>query len=114
MAKRSRRLTLRYSLHAQRRLAEIWRWNADQYGETYASAFIKFLQDRTRQLETHYANGRAVPDRHSYLYMIIKKRSRGHGYAIIYEISESEVLIFFYFHTAQDWMTQLQAMLPEE
>lgn len=46
--------------------------------------------------------------------MTLKKRARGHGYVVVYQVLETEVYVFYYFHTAQDWMTQLRAMLPEE
>jgi plasmid stabilization system protein ParE len=113
MAQRPRRLTLRYSLLIKPRLAEIWRWNADKYGEAHATAYLEFLKSETLALQSDYQRGRVVPIRPSYRYMTIKKRRRGHGYVVVYEVLETEVHIFYYFHTAQDWMTQLQAMLPE-
>jgi plasmid stabilization system protein ParE len=114
MAQRPRQLRLRFSLLVKPRLAEIWRWNADKYGESHATEYLKFLRNKTRALRSEYLRGREVPGHTSYRYMTFKKRARGHGYVIVYQVLETEVYIFDYFHTAQDWTTQLQAILPEE
>jgi plasmid stabilization system protein ParE len=42
--------------------------------------------------------------------MIFKKRAGGHGHVVVYQVLESEIYVFDYFHTAQDW----QARLAEE
>jgi plasmid stabilization system protein ParE len=114
MAQGPRQLTLRYSLLIKPRLAEIWRWNADKYGEAHATEYVEFLRNRTRTLRSEYPRGRVVPSRSSYRYVTLKKRARGHGYVVVYQVLETEVYIFYYFHTAQNWVTQLRAMLPEE
>jgi|HubBroStandDraft_1064217.scaffolds.fasta_scaffold993307_1 plasmid stabilization system protein ParE len=114
MAQRPRQLELRYSLHVQPRLAEIWRWNARKYGVDHATEYVEFLQRRTLALREEYLAGRAVKDHESYRYMTLKKRARGHGYVVVYQVLEKEVYVFYYFHTAQDWMAQLGEMLPEE
>ncbi len=44
--------------------------------------------------------------------MTFKKRAHGHGYEIVYEVLKTEIFIFYYFHTAQDWRTQLDELLP--
>jgi plasmid stabilization system protein ParE len=110
MAQRPRRLKLRFSEQAKARLAEIWRWNATQYGEQYATEFLDFLQARTSQLELLYQLGRPVPSPSKYQYMLIKKRSSGHGHVVIYEVSQLEVLILEYFHTAQDWQNLISEL----
>jgi plasmid stabilization system protein ParE len=114
MAQRPRELTLRYSLFVQPRLAEIWRWNADKYGQAHADQFIDFLRSRTLALGSEYQRGRAVSGRPSHRYITLKRRARGHGYVVVYQVLEDEVYIYYYFHTAQDWMTQLRRMLPRE
>ncbi|MGD0541543.1 MAG: type II toxin-antitoxin system RelE/ParE family toxin [Tepidisphaeraceae bacterium] len=113
MAQRPRQLTLRYSLLVKPRLAEIWQWNAAKYGEAHATEYVEFLRKPTRSLCSDYLRGRVVPNRASYRYMTLKKRARGHGYVVVYQVLETEVHVLYYFHTAQDWMRQLQAMLPE-
>jgi plasmid stabilization system protein ParE len=113
MAQGPRRLTLSYSLLVKPRLAEIWRWNADKYGEAHATEYLEFLRHQTLSLQSDYQRGRVVPIRPSYRYFTLKKRARGHGYVVVYQVLAAEVYIFYYFHTAQDWMTQLKAMLPE-
>ena len=114
MAQRPRELTLQYSLLVKLRLAEIWRWNAERYGEDHATKYIGFLEQHTRALKLEYLRGRGVPGRPSYRYITIKKRVKGHGYVVVYQICETEIFIFYYFHTAQDWLGQLQAMLANE
>ena len=114
MAQRPRELTLQYFLLVKPRLAEIWRWNAERYDEDHATKYVGFLKQHTRTLKSEYSRGRAVPGRPSYRYITIKKRVKGHGYVVVYQIRETEIFIFYYFHTAQDWFTQLQAMLTKE
>jgi len=114
MAQGPRQLTLRYSLLVNPRLAEIWRWNAERYDEAHATKYLDFLERHTRALRTEYLRGRTVPIRPSYRYITIRKRAKGHGYVVVYQIRDTEVFIFYYFHTAQDWLTQLQAMLRKE
>lgn len=110
MAERPRKLKLRLSLHVNPRLADIWRWNADKYGDAHATEYVDFLKRRTRELETYYALGREVPTRPAYRYMTFKTRASGHAYVVVYQVLESEIYVFDYFHTAQDW----QACLAEE
>ena len=114
MAKKPRQLTLRYSLLVNPRLAEIWRWNADRYGDAHADDFVNFLKRKTSALETEFGKGRGVPNRPGYRYITLKKRARGHGYVVVYQILPTEVYVFYYFHTAQNWLAQLDAMLPAE
>jgi plasmid stabilization system protein ParE len=113
MAKRPRQLTLRFSDLANARLTEIWRWNADKYGDAHATEYIEFLKSKTLALRSQYSLGRQVPGRPAYRYMIFKKRPRGHGYVIVYEVLKTEIFVFYYFHTAQDWLTQLEEVLPK-
>jgi hypothetical protein len=51
MAQRAQTLTLQYSLFIERRLAEIWRWNAERYGEDHATNYVEFLEQKTRSLD---------------------------------------------------------------
>jgi plasmid stabilization system protein ParE len=114
MAQRPRELALQYSLLVKPRLAEIWRWNAERYDEAHATKYVEFLEQHTRTLKSEYLRGRAVPDRPSYRYITIKTRVKGHGYVVVYQIRETEIFIFYYFHTAQDWLTELKVMLTKE
>jgi plasmid stabilization system protein ParE len=114
MAEETRHLNLRYSLLVQPRLEEIWLWNADRYGDRHATQFVDFLRQRTLRLGSDYGKGRPVPTRPSYRHMVLKKRARGHGYVVVYQVLENEVFIFDYFHTAMDWIAQLQSVTPKE
>jgi plasmid stabilization system protein ParE len=111
MAQKPRRLALRYSHLAERRIIEIWRWNADRYDELHAAKYVSFLEKRARALASEYSRGRPVPNRPTYYYVTVKKRAGGHGYVVVDQIREAEVVIFYYFHTAQDWLAELEAML---
>jgi len=114
MAQKPRQLAIRFSLRINSRLAEIWRWNAERYGDAHATQYVELLRNQTLALRSEYAKGRVVPKSHSYRYLTLKKRSRGHGYVVVYQILEAEVYIIYYFHTAQDWVIQLKTMLREE
>ena len=113
MDQRPRKLTLRYSPLVKPRLAEIWQWNADKYGAIHADEYVETLQSRTRELQTQYDRGRCVPSHPSYRYMTLKTRSRGHGYVVVYQVMQSEVFVVSYFHTAQDWPTELKKLMRE-
>lgn len=114
MAERSRRLSLRYSLLAESCLAQIWRWNAEHYNATHATEFLEFLKGRTSRLQSDYLRGRPIPTRPSYRYLTLKKRARGSGYVVVYQVLETEIHVFYYFHTSQDWLQQLESILAGE
>jgi plasmid stabilization system protein ParE len=112
MAEKPRRLILSYSLLVKPRLAEIWRWSAERFGEKHATKYVDFLESRTRVLESDYLKGKPVPNRPSYRYVVLKTRAKGHGYVVVYQIRPSDIFVLYYFHTAQDWLTQLKELMP--
>jgi plasmid stabilization system protein ParE len=71
------------------------------------------LESQTRALQTEYLRGTIIPERRGYRFITVKSKSKGHGYFVVYEVLSTEVLIFNYFHTAQDWRRRLRSMLPE-
>jgi len=114
MAQRSRRLNLKLSDYVNPRLAEIWRWNADKYGEAHATTFVEFLKAETLALTTTYQKGRQISHYPSWRYLTIKKRAKGHGYIVVYEIQPTDVFVLYYFHTAQNWEAKLRLMLRRQ
>ena len=111
MAEEPRPLTLRYSSRIEPRLAEIWQWNADRYGEAHADEYVTFLRAETRSLQINYLKGRTVPQFPTYRHISIQTRTKSHGYVVVYEVRATEIYVFYYFHTAQDWQNQLIKML---
>jgi len=103
MARTPPRLTVFVSRRAQRDLDHIWDYNVDFYNSAdHADAYLAFLEDETAKLQTNYHLGRPVPQRIGLQHITIRK-GRGHGYVVIYEVSNETLQILRYFHTRQDW-----------
>ena len=109
MAAEPRKLSVSLSNRALASLEEIWEWNAKTYSVEHADRYIEFLRTQTQDLATTYAVGRPVPTRPSYRYATIRRRRRkGHGHVVVYEIIGDSVYVLNYFHTAQDWQNTLR------
>jgi plasmid stabilization system protein ParE len=92
-------------------LGGIWDWNARKYGDGHANAYVEFLRNETEQLDNEYARGRTVPTNSALRYQLIRRRKKGHGHVVVYEVN-AIVRILRYFHTAQDWRTKLNVEKP--
>ena len=98
MAEEKRALKLRYSKLVAPRLAEIWRYTAQRYGFDQAVQYLQFLDERTENIGINYMQGREIPAQSGYRFQVLQSRSKGHGYAVVYEVRESEIFIFDYYH----------------
>lgn len=107
MASRPTPLTVAIAPTALNEISAIWRWNADEYGVSHADRYIDFLTDAIYSLATTHSLGRMVDGRPDLRYIVIKRRSRGHGHVAVYTVDEEHVNLLHVFHTAQDWPSGL-------
>jgi plasmid stabilization system protein ParE len=108
-------MTVDYTPEALIDLNAIWDGNAQKYGSVHADAYIEFLRRETDRLDTEYDRGRVVPTASTLRYRLIRRRSKGHGHVVVYEVRAGVLVrILRYFHTAQDWQTKLTAHLADE
>ena len=108
MARKPSKLTVNYTFLARRTLGEIWIWNAKKYGANHADSYIQFLRFEADKLATVRAEGRPVPTRADYRYIIIKKSPRGHGHLAIYTTTDTTVEVLGFYHTRQDWQGKVE------
>jgi plasmid stabilization system protein ParE len=107
MASRPRKLKVVLTESAAIDLHGIWGWNAQTYGVAHADGYLDFLKKHAARLESTHRMGRIVNARPEYRYTLIRKRPRGHGHVIVYRVVNNTVQILRFFHTAQDWETNL-------
>src|SRR2546421_5125723 len=91
---------------AQSELIEIWNWNAIDRGIRHADAYLKFLEGQIDDLAENYDKGRTVGTRPELRYILMRRKSRGHGHVAVYTVVGSVVTVVHVFHTAQDWQTK--------
>lgn len=107
MARRPRSLTVRYTRLALADLDQIWESNAERYSADRADRYLDFLRAGILELVEDPHRGRAVPERERYRYIVRKRRSRGAGHVVVYEVIEDRIEILGVFHTSQDWQGKL-------
>jgi len=107
MARKQGKLSVQISVNARASLIRIWIWNANTGTEAQADAYLRFLDKGTDALAMNYREGRPVPTRPSYRYMILRRSAGGHGHIVVYEVRDRENYVVDYFHTAQDWQTKV-------
>jgi len=88
-------------------LKEIWRWNSQRYDASHADEYLDFLKSKINALSTEYPNGKRVNGRSHLRYMIIKRKSGGHGHIAVFSLEAGAIYLIYVFHTAQDWRTKL-------
>jgi plasmid stabilization system protein ParE len=91
-------------------LREIWEWNAERYSPSHADAYLQFLTTTIESLAQPDFPARPVPGRPGVWYLLIRRRTGGHGHVAVYEVADNRVTVLRIFHTAQDW----QAVLSKE
>jgi plasmid stabilization system protein ParE len=99
-------LTLDYTPDALSDLNEIWDWNASQYSNLHVDRYIEFLQKQTDRLRSNFP-GNPVPTRPDFKYLTIRRRSKGHGHVVVYEVMGNRIRILRYFHTSQNWRDKM-------
>ncbi len=107
MARIPSRLTVAFSARSRRDLGDIWEWNAERYGTEHADSYLSFLRRETHQLGSASHPGRPVESSPAYRYHVIRRRSRGYGHVAVFWIDGETLHVLRYFHTAQDWETQI-------
>lgn len=88
-------------------LHEIWMWNAVHYSAGHADAYLQLLRRGIDALATTYLSGKSVSTRPDLHYILIRRRSRGHGHLVVFSFDQNEVRVLNLFHTAQDWQNRL-------
>jgi len=114
MARKPRKLAVKYAARASAALSEIWDWNAERYGIPHADDYLAFLRAGADDLATEYPAGKSVPGRPGLLYVTIRKNPHGHGHVVVYSVGDDSVEIAYVFHTAQDWHRRLSVGTAEE
>lgn len=114
MARGSRRLALAYSPESLADLDEIWEWNARQHGVTHADVYIGFLTSATLKLTQFDTPGDPVPASSVYRYAILRRRRKGHGHVVAFTVENQAIFVWHYYHTSQDWQSQLSSRRPPE
>lgn len=88
-------------------LHDIWRWNATQYSPTHADAYLGFVKKRIFGLGRHCLRGQTISLRPDLRYLLIRRKSQGHGHVAVYQFDDMQVHVLHIFHTAQDWPSKL-------
>ena len=104
-----RTLTVVYAIKALRQLDEIWDWNEQTYGPEHADKYIEFLERHIDALNSEFERGKHVGAMPELRYVLIRRKSRGHGHLAVYKIKEEMVHVLHVFHSAQDWENKLAA-----
>jgi plasmid stabilization system protein ParE len=107
MASEQSPLTVIRSPTAIDELDDVWRWNAGRYGVPHADAYLRYLKESIAGLASSYARGKRVSTRPDLRYVVIRRRTSGHGHVAVYNFDDRDVHILHVFHTAQDWQTKL-------
>jgi|ERR1700722_2100969 len=107
MASEQVNLTVVRSPIAIDELDQIWRWNADRYGESHATEYLHFLNRAVENLSANHGKGKPVPSRLGVRYILVRRRRRGHGHVVVYRVGEKAVTVAHVFHTAQDWQKKV-------
>jgi plasmid stabilization system protein ParE len=92
---------------AQDELADIWAWDAKERGIVHADRYLDFLTKSIFALTGTYASGASVSTRPDYRFIVIRRRSKGHGHVAVYTVGETQVTVLHVFHTAQDWQARV-------
>ena len=96
-----------YADEALESLAEIWDWNARNYGAAHAERYLEFLRQHTESLGASPRRSRAVPGHPTRRYLTIRRRTKGHGHVAVFELRSECLHVLDYFHTSQDWLNRL-------
>jgi plasmid stabilization system protein ParE len=105
-----RTLTVVYATKAIKQLGEIWDWNEQHYSLDHAERYIQYLERHIDTLSDGYEQGKPISSRPDLRYILIRRKSRGHGHVAVYKIKQEQVRVLYVFHSARDW----QAKLAEE
>ncbi len=88
-------------------LYAIWEWNAEHYSPSHADAYVGYLKHRIGHLAKMHAKGKPVSIRPDLRYILVRRKSKGHGHLVVYRVQGQEVHVLHIFHTSQDWQAAL-------
>jgi len=101
------KLTVVYAASALNQLDEIWDWNRRHYGVGHANQYLEFLRRHIDALDGEHRRGKQVASRPELRYIVIRRKSRGHGHIAVYQVDGKQVNVLHVFHSAQDWQAKL-------
>jgi len=84
--KKPGKVTVQLSPRADRQLWEIWRWNANEYGEKHAHLYRDFLLSKIQKLSHAPTLGRELLEFPGVRRLVIKKRKSSHGHMAFYAL----------------------------
>lgn len=98
-----------YSPEARQDLRGVWRYNVEHRSVAQANAYSAFLIDGIDHLGTEYDRGRPVGGFPHLLRTTLRRRPRGDGHIVVYEVDpDAEMItILHVFHTKQDVLGRL-------
>jgi plasmid stabilization system protein ParE len=73
----------------------------------HAERYIQYLERHIDTLSDGYEQGKLISSRPDLRYILIRRKSRGHGHVAVYKIKQDQVRILHVFHSAQDWQAKL-------
>lgn len=88
-------------------LQSIWEWNAAHYSPDHADAYLDFIKEHIFDLRQREPPGRALAVRPDLRYLLVRRKSSGHGHVVVYRIADIEVHVLHVFHTAQNWQSKI-------
>ena len=107
-------LTVVLSPTAIDELFGIWHWNAERYSPAHADSYLRYLKTRIDDLASLHAQGKLVTGRPDLRYLIIRRKTRGHGHVAVYRVDGKQVHVLHVFHTAQAWQADIAREKPSQ
>jgi plasmid stabilization system protein ParE len=103
-------LTVIVSPTASSELWEIWQYNAERYNFHHAEGYEAFVMAGINALATTYAEGKGVEGFPNLRSLTLKRRRRGDGHVVIYEVDATErtVNVHHVYHTKNDIQGRLE------
>lgn len=112
MATSEPQLNVILSRDAEDDLIEIWGDNVELYKSIdHADRYLEFLRRGINQLSITYADGPELEGFPEFRYVILRKRKKGHGHYVIYDIDEADqvVTVLRVYHSRMDIQARLNA-----
>ena len=110
MARKKSSLTVRLTDTAIKMLGQVWVWNATQYGESHAEAYESFLKTRISKFPEMLGIASRVPHREGFLYLQVRKSSRGFGHIVVFSVDAQSLNILAVYHSRQNWQEDVQSL----
>lgn len=108
MARRKRKLEIRFTPASTAELTGIWHWSAEEYGEKRADSYVQFLLEQVRPLSDSPQLGSSVEEFPGLRRIVARRKASGHGHIIVYREKGGNLEVIHIYHTAQDWRNRLE------